>query len=467
MNDPTGARYFHPDYGLRAYATMRAVIDDHVDPLGVDADGRFWAYARGVWSLGQRVVDARVARQLGERYRPQHQRAVEHVLRVELPAVEAAPVPGYINVPNGMIRWDAPSEPMLLEHHPEYGSTVQLPVAWDPDAVCPAFDAFIDASVPADDRQRVWEMLGYLMMSGNPLQRLFLLYGGGGNGKGVLLHVIKHLLGPGNTSAVPLHEFTESQFATAELFGKLANICGDIDASFIEHTGRIKEMAGEDMMKGERKFGQPFYFEFWGKAIFSANGIPAAADSSHGWVRRWEVVGFPNEPEAPDRRLKARLVEPESLAGIAYRAVWALRELMARGDFDRGDAARASHREFAHKSNRILLWIDEEMLIDPDSWRNRVDLLQAYRRWEHVQNPNGRGSMTAQTFYERLRQIRGLRPAKIRGINGFWGLRTAILGIEPSPSEDPSPLPPPLPPAQMEIKFGGETDGTPGSHTHA
>jgi P4 family phage/plasmid primase-like protien len=462
MVDPDGGWLFDREFGLRAYLAMRAIVGDHADPLGVDADGRFWAYHRGVWSLGQRIVDTRVARTLGERYRPQHQRAIEHLLRVELPVVEAAPVPNYINLPNGMLRWDAPGGPALLEHHSEYLSTVQLPVAWDPDAVCPAFDAFLEASVPADDRQRVWEMLGYLMMSGNPLQRLFLLYGGGGNGKGVLLHVIKGLLGAANTSAVPLHDFAESQFATAELFGKLANICGDIDATFIEHTGRIKEMAGEDQMKGERKFGQPFYFEFWGKAIFSANGIPAAADSSHGWVRRWEVVGFPYEPAAPDRRLKARLTESESLQGIARKAVDALRVLMERGDFDRGQTARESHQEFAHKSNRILLWIHETMILDGVTWHNRVDLLQAFRRWDAVENPSSR-TMAASLFYERLRQIKGLRPAKRRGVNGFVGLgypadgfTVDLTGEAPSPPGGGIPHPHAGLPAQIEIKFEGE-----------
>jgi len=462
MVDPDGERYHTKEYGLKAYDAMRAIVADHDDRLGVDADGRFWAYAGGVWSLGQRIVDARIARTLGQRYRPQAQRSIEHLLRVELPVVEAMPVPNYVNLLDGMLRWDAPGGPALLEHHPEYVSTVQLPVSWDPDARCDAFDAFLEASVPADDRQRVWEMLGYLMMSGNPLQRLFLLYGGGGNGKGVLLHVIKHLLGPGNTSAVPLHEFAESQFATAELFGKLANICGDIDATFIEHTGRIKEMAGEDQMKGERKFGQPFYFEFWGKAIFSANGIPAAADSSHGWVRRWEVVGFPYEPALPDRRLKARLVEPESLQGIARKAIEALRVLMDRGDFDRGETARQSHREFAHKSNRILLWIDDEMIQDGTTWHNRVNLLRSYRMWDARESPSSR-AMSAQTFYERLRQIKGLRPAKRRGENGFVGLgypadgfTLDLTGDDPSPSDPPVPLPHADPPAQIEIDFEGE-----------
>lgn len=434
---PAGARYFHPDYGLMVQRLADAVAE--AGPLAVDGDGRFWSYGAGVWSQDQREVNRRIVRELGERYRPQHQRATEAVLRVGLPAIEVAPVSGYINLRNGMLRWDANGGPVLLEHHAEYYSTVQLPIEWNPDATCAPFERFMGDAVPPDDHQRVWEILGYLMMSGNPLQRMFLLVGGGGNGKGVLLHVIKHLLGRSNTSAVPLHEFAESQFATAELFGKLANICGDIDATYIEHTGRIKEMCGEDEMKGERKFGQPFYFQYWGKALFSANGIPGAADSSRGWLRRWEVVRFPYEPQRPDRRLKDSLADVECLQGIAVKAVEALRGLMERGSFDHGYSASESHRQFAARSNLVLAWIDDECELDPaqGTWYERGALLDIFRRWHKRESPSAR-EIARSTFYERLEQVPGVVARKIRGARGYRGLKLRSEIIQPSDSDDDS-----------------------------
>jgi P4 family phage/plasmid primase-like protien len=422
-----------------AVRAARAVAAD--GPLAVDADGRFWSYGRGVWSNGQRDVTARIVRLLGERYRPQHGRAIEGVLRVELPEVAVAPVQGYLNLRNGMLRWDAPGGPLLLEHHPEYRSTVQLPVDWAPDATCEAFDRFLCDAIPPDDHARVWEMLGYLMMSGNPLQRMFLLVGGGGNGKGVLLHVIKHLLGRANCSAVPLHEFSESQFATAELFGRLANICGDIDATFIEHTGRIKEMSGEDEMKGERKFGQPFYFKWWGKALFSANAIPGAADASRGWLRRWEVITFPYEPAQPDSRLADRLADERSLQGIAVRAVDALRGLMERGRFQHGYSASESQALFAQRSNTVLAWIAEECQAEPGEgeFYDRTVLLTLYRRWQQHESPSAR-QISAQTFYERLRNVPGVQDRKRRGVRGFIGLRLrSEIELPPDSDDEPAP----------------------------
>jgi len=404
--------------GLRAGVASARVAA--AGPLRYGVDGEFWAYADGVWRPAGREVQRRIVRTLGEQYRPAHAATIRDVLAATLDEQHVAPVTGYLNMRNGMVRWDHPGEPALLEHHEEYGSTVQLPVAWRWDADCPAFERFLAEAVPEDDHQRVWEVLGYLMMSGNPLQRMVLLTGGGGNGKGVFLHVVRALLGMVNVANVPLHDFSGNQFASADIFGKLANICGDIDTTFIEQTGQIKQISGEDDVRAERKFGQPFTFEFWGKMLFSANAIPSSADGSAGWTRRWEVIQFPNAPTRPDRSLKGRLVEPESLEGIAVKAVWALRSLMERGDFDRGETASLAHHEFAKRSNKILAWIDDDMYFRADSAYKRRDLLMWFRAWLEHDSP--RSSMGAQTFYERLRQVPGLREVKRRGEYMFVGL---------------------------------------------
>jgi putative DNA primase/helicase len=410
------------DAGLRAVAAADAVCAGGPLRYG-PVDGQFWAYADGVWRPGDREVHRRVVRVLGDRYRPGHAQAVRDVLRARLEELDVAPVPSLINFRNTMVDWRAEGMPRDVEHDPGHGSTVQLAIDWAPgESKCDEFDAFIADAVPEDDRSRVWQVLGYLLMSGNPLQRLFLFTGGGGNGKGVLLAVIRAILGRANVSAVALNEFTEDTFASADLYGRLANICGDIDTSFIEKTGLIKKMAGEDDIRAQRKYGHPFDFEFWGKALFSANAIPTAADTSRGWLRRWEIINFPNEPAKPDRDLKDRLCQPGSLQAIAVRAVLALRVLMDAGNFDHGLSADAAHLEFAMRNNKLLAWIDDMAYFDPSCWYPRDTLLTSFRLWDGRQNPSGKG-INAATFYERLRQIPGLRDSKIHGNRGFRGLR--------------------------------------------
>jgi len=414
-------RLFDRD-GLRAATAARAVVDAGPVRLG-SLDGIWWIYEGGVWKPGEKLVHARIVRTLGERYRPAHSNAIRDVMRATCEEIDVAPVPQLINCTNGMVDWRAPGLPFLMPHDQKYLSTVQLPWAWaEGPSTCADFEAFLEAAVAPDDRARVWEMIGYLLMSGNPLQRMFLLTGGGGNGKGVLLAVIKALLGKQNTSAVPLADFVDDKFAAADTYGKLCNICGDIDTGFIEKTGKIKTLSGEDDVRGDRKHTSALNFEFWGKALFSANGIPTSSDSSRGWIRRWEVINFPNEPTKPDRTLKRRLTSRSSLEAIMVRSVLALRDLMERGEFVHGVSARDAHREMAERSNKVLAWISETAYFDPTAWYSRDVLLTRFRIWDNRENPGGR-AWSSPTFYERLRQVKGVREAKIQGTRGFRGLR--------------------------------------------
>jgi putative DNA primase/helicase len=417
-----------------AVRAAERVLD--MGPLMVDALGVFWVYRDGVWRPDETGLEVRrrVVRLLGERYRPTHTRTVREVLSTLCERFTVLPAAEVINFGNGMLRWAGDPDPVLVEHHPEFMSSVRLPLDWEPTATCPMFDEFLSSAVPPDDLDRAWQVLGYLLMSGNPLQRMFMLTGTGGNGKGVYLNVIRALLGDENTAAEPLHDLANERFSAGELFGKLANICGDIDATYIQNTGKIKELCGDDRMKGEFKNERQFYFKFWGKAIFSANGIVGASDSSKGWTRRWEIIPFPYAPTKVDPKISDRIVAAE-LPGIAVRAICALRELMDAGEFSRGESAETAHAEFAEKANRVLRWIgdpDSNVTADTDTWNKGTILLSAFRQWEAHDQGNGHKDVGSQRFNELARQA-GLTAAKRRGQRGYYGLHVAdVVMVRPA-----------------------------------
>ena len=430
-----GSRYFSPDYGLMVDRLAAAVRE--AGPVMVDEQDQLWVYEAGVWRPDRGDIRRRVTTLLGERARVTHRVQVQEVLRATSAEIEVRPVPELINFADGMLRWRNDPDPVLLDHHPEYLSTVQLPIKWDPAAECPEFDRFLSQAVPEDDRDRAWQVLGYLLMSGNPFQRMFMLTGAGGNGKGIFLNVVRALLGNRNTAAEPLQDLGENRFSTAELFGKLANICGDIDSTYIERTARIKELCGDDRMKGERKGERQFYFLFWGKAIFSANSIPATADSSRGWVRRWEVVPFPNTPTKEDPGLSARILASE-LPGVARKAVYALRDLMEAGEFRRGESAELAQAEFAEKNNRVVRWIndpDTNVTREENTFNKGTTLLAAFRQWDAHEQGNSVRDISKHKFNE-LARLSGLEQATIRGQRGYYGIRVKD-GVMTPPADQP------------------------------
>lgn len=399
--------------GLRAATAARAVLAR--GPLTFGEDSRFWAFRNGVWIPGEKLVHARIVGVLDERHRGSSGDAIRDVLRAWVPEIECAPTPQYINFRNGLLDWRTGE---LRPHDPAVLSTVQLGCDWNPKATCERFRRFVAEVVPAPDIARVWEMTGYLMMSGNPLQKALMLTGSGSNGKGALMRLWHKLLGgKSNVSAVTLHALSDNRFAAARLYGRLANMCGDIDNTFIEKTGVFKQAMGEDPIDCEHKYGQPFNFTNWATMVFSANEIPGASDSSDGWHRRWEVMHFPNRFKVPDPTLEPELQADDSLAGIAVTAVSALRLLMARREFERTDTAVAAHDELKRKANAILVWLDEraEELGAEDAFTPRTTAYLDYVRWSEADGV--KFPMTRRRFYERIRLAHV--PETKRGVEGF------------------------------------------------
>ena len=368
-------------------------------PLGLGQDSRFWYYDEcGVWKPDREaggVINKRVATLLGDKYIQGHESNVRKFLPGFIPAVDCSPVSGFINFTNGMLNWRTLE---LMSHDPKYMSTVQLPVAWNPDAETYWFDKFVDSIMPNDSVDLLWQVLGYLLYNGNPLQKAFLFIGDGANGKGTLIRAISKVIGIENISNVTLDSLSERPFAGAELYGKVANIAGDIDATYQKRTAKFKQITGEDQVEAERKFRDPFRFTPWATNVFSANEYFGVADTSHGFVRRWVIVPFPNTFSASSDPKMIDLMMEET-EGIAAKAVQALGPLMARKEFSETDSARNAMAEFVQHINPISRWIEEECG-GPETLRGL--LYDQYQRWCEVE---GHMALGRNKFYAKLKQM--------------------------------------------------------------
>ena len=417
------SRYFTENGGL-----LVAVLTDDViaiGPLAVGGDDILWSYCGGVWIADRHVVRNRLTALLGDRYRRSHAAHVEDIARARSPQITCDPLGDVINFRNGLLDWRTGQ---LAGHSSGVLSTVQLSVAWTPDAGCPRFDRYLDEVVPADMISVVWELIGYLMMSGNPLHKAVMLMGTGRNGKGTLLRVIVSLLGQRHVTAVSLQDLVSTRFTTASLFGKIANIAGDIDATYLESTAVFKAITGQDQISAEHKGRDRFDFTPWAVPVFSANEIPASADTTVGYLSRWLAIPFPRDfTGMEDRGLDAKL--HSELNGIAAKAIPALRKLMQRGDFERPESGQKAFDEFARKVDQVRSWLGDCCEPIPPHPHNpavhplvpRTTLYEAYRRWCAR---DGHKALQASRFYDRLGGA-GATAAIVRGVRGFRGVTVA------------------------------------------
>lgn len=430
-----GGKYF-TDTGAFLAATLAGDITK-LGPLAVGADDIMWSYRGGVWSPDRYVARDRATQLLGERYRRHHAGNVEDIVRASSTTITCDPVSDLINFRNGLLDW-ATGE--LRPHTPDVPTTVQLTVDWTPQATCPRFDEFLAEVVPTDMVSVVWELIGYLMFSGNPLHKAVMLMGSGRNGKGTLLRAIVGILGKRNVTAASLHDLVSTRFTTATLFGKLANIAGDIDATYLESTAVFKAITGQDQISAEHKGRDRFDFTPWAVPVFSANEIPPSADTTVGYLSRWLTIPFPADfTGREDRTLDGKLQQESP--GIAAKAIPALRALLQRGDFERPESGQQAFNEFVRRVDQVRSWIGDCCTFTPGPHEAnahqfvvRNELYQAYRNW-CVRD--GHRPLQASKFYDRL-SAAGATAVKIGGARGYRGIevidRSSMLDATPAPA---------------------------------
>lgn len=417
-------RFFGGKDGLQVVTLAEGVLES--GPLASGMDGLIWTYEHGVWSPSKNEVRDRVVRLLGNRYRMSHSATAEHVIRERTPTITGDPVPQYINFRNGLYDWRAH---VLYDHAPIVPSTVQLGTDIIPGSVCPNFDAFLASVLPPDMIGTAWELIGYLMYSGNPLHKAVMLIGEGRNGKGTFLRAVTALIGEQNTTATSLKDLADNRFSPARLLGKLANIAGDIDGSYMENTATFKAITGEDVISAERKGLDGFDFKAWAVPVFSANRIPPSADVTSGYLSRWLVLKFPfSFLGHEDRGLTARITTPDELAGIAWRGVHALRDLLDRGQFPITVSGEEARHEFVRGVDQIHTWADECAVLDPALPHiSRTVLYDDYKRWAMA---SGFKAVKSSEFYSRLEssEMPQVQSVKSVGVRGFVGIALSGAG---------------------------------------
>ena len=409
---------FFDDHGRLMLKRLAEVIEQagHVRK-GVDR--KLYRYRDGVYrSDGEDYAKDQVRRLLDEDCQAKHFGNVVAWLDSHL-AEQPAQSADIVNVSNGLLHLDT----LKIEpHDPDLFSTIQLPVAWEPSASCPRVERFLADVLPDDAVDFMLEIIGYALVATNIYQRAVMLYGQAGTGKSRLLALIKALIGTDNISAQSLQDLTDNRFRSAELFGKLANICADLDARAISRTGVFKMLTGEDTVSAERKHAQPFDFTSFALPIFSANELPLSDDQSLAWFDRWLVVPMEHRfrgTDAEDRKILEKITTTLELEGLLVRAVEAYRRLSDRGGFDLPASVVAATARYRDVLDSVRGFVEECCTIQADVWCIRSTLYRRYRSW--CQDTDRR-TVAVEVFNDYLRKNYSAADRRYEGTFRWYGI---------------------------------------------
>ena len=342
--------------------------------------GEIHVYEGGVYRpRGETVIESEAQRKLGSLVKTHYVTEVVEFVRRETnaPQKQFEQPKHLLNLRNGILNLDTIE---LKDHTPDIVFLNQLPVEYDPNARCPKIEQFLSEILRPDDVEIAKEIVGYCLYADYPIQKAVALLGDGSNGKSTFLGLITAFLGKENCSSVALQDLEINRFASADLYGKLSNIYADLPTRALKTTGRFKMLTGGDLIRGEHKFRNPFTFKNHAKLLFSANMLPATADESSAFFRRWILIDFPNkfEGDRADPKILEKLTTREELSGLLNLAIRGLKRLLERGEFPHSKTTEKIREDYIRKSDPIGAFVMDCLEIDATSFEVKDMVYRAF-----------------------------------------------------------------------------------------
>jgi putative DNA primase/helicase len=257
-----------------------------------------------------------------------------------------------------------------IPHSKEYYFTTKLDFDYDKDAKCPQSLKFLKEVHKPEDIPLIQEIFGYCLYHSYAYNYIFFFIGSGRNGKGTELNLLTALIGKSNITTKAPNEFSDDPFALAYLFGKSANICGDIGSEPL-NTTILKRASGMDILNGQYKYGHSFDFVNFGKFVYATNSPPPIKDRSPGIWNRLIFVNFPNKfplggPNTTIDLIKT-LTTPEELSGLFNWAIIGLQRLKKQGRVSFNLTTEEAMRQYDRKANPVMSFAQDCMVYRDDA----------------------------------------------------------------------------------------------------
>lgn len=237
------------------------------------------------------------------------------------------------------------------------------------------------------------ELFGYLLSKECFIEVIFELLGDGGNGKGVIVNTMSSFVGHENVCALSMVDICgKDQFTIANLYGKTANLCGDIDKETIKQSGNIKKATGRDWINARYPYGQPFKFKNRAKLIFAGNAMPHFDDGTDAILQRLYILDFPNkfrQTDDEDNKLEEKLATAESLSGILTWALEGYHRLRKNGRFSYTKTEAEKIDMLNSRVNPVKIFIEDCIIEKPKLHVRKDKLYESYQRYAKQNNlPN-------------------------------------------------------------------------------
>lgn len=310
------------------------------------------------------------------------------------------------------------------------------PVAFDPAARCPSWDAFLARVQPDPDvRAFLQRRVGYALTGETREETFDIDFGTGANGKSTFTETVADAVGPDYAGTLPVSALTDRRDRagnTPELAkargARLARVSETAEGVAL-NMATVKSLTGRDTIYCCAKYEAPFEYRPTYKLWLATNFRPDVRGGTEGEWRRITMTPWTVTIPAAERdvTMRERLLAPEA-PGILAWAVEGARKWYEAG-LAPPDAVRATTKAYREESDTTLAFLNDCADVAP--WRSvRASEIHAtYGRWAEE---NGYEPLNAKALAARLKNA-GYAVKK-----GTGGVRTWVGLSLKTPTSDAS-----------------------------
>ncbi len=380
------------------------------DSIKQDTNTEIWFYHDGIRKPnGESHIKEKCREIFGEAYTPQRVNKV--IAKIEADTfIEAEE---FFKKEQENV-WEIPTQNGILniktrilsEFTPEKYFFNKINAYYNPDAECPKIDLFLSEILSNDENIKVaYETIGHTLVKKYLVQAAIFLFGGGENGKGIFESLIRHFLGAENCSSLPLGQLVPDSFSCCELFGKLANLAGDISNTDFKDTGRFKELtSGTDLISAKRKFQRDLFFINYAKFFNGFNEFPRVYDHSHGFWRRCVILEFPHRfvkkneydklkddvnVKLADTEIIDKLIDKEELSGLLNKCLDGLDRILKNKQFSYTQSTADVKDFWIRKSDSFTAFCFDKLEEDIDGFISKKDLRKEFSQYCRIHKIKG------------------------------------------------------------------------------
>ena len=313
-----------------------------------------------------------------------------------------------IKLQNGILRAGAFIEVDYQEFTPY---SIDIPFYEDAEPVA-IVDEYLNHLTNSDEhyKKRLLEVLAHTLIVDKEFKRMlakfFIFIGGGGNGKGTLLFIIRQIIGAHNSSALSIKQMTDERYFTT-MQGKLVNLGDDVgrfEAIDNEQMKMLKNISTCDYVATRNLFEQSKNIELTISLIFTSNHILRSWEKGEAYKRRVDWMPMFGKPKKKDKHFISKLTTPEALQYWIRLIVEAYQRLYKNEGFTHSEAVENFNTEYHEQNNTVLQYLQDYEKNDFLGLRSP----EAYEKYEEWAEENGLPIQSRKLFVQSVNDVFGL-----------------------------------------------------------